>query len=48
MKLKGVLVKEVQANYEMSGSEAETIAKLIERGYVVILKKKLLVGGKRG
>lgn len=39
-KAKGVLVKEVPGNYELSGEEAELIARLTERGYIVILDRR--------
>lgn len=40
MRTRGVLVKRVSPNYEMSDEEAERIAGLTGKGYIVILNRR--------
>lgn len=40
VKPKGVVVKKVPRNYEISNEEAELIAKLTEKGYIILLDRK--------
>lgn len=46
MRVKGVLVKKVPTDYEMTNEEAELIARLIEKGYVVILDRGEKIKGR--
>jgi len=39
-KFKGILVKRVEPNHEMSYAEAETVETLIKEGYIVLYDRR--------